>query len=554
LYYLNDNGFPLPDVADNITIRVVDEDGSYIETTIETQSNDVSVTTGLRAATVGAVGNARNVQQSFSLGSGSSALRAAALRASLVVGGAVFLESVTQSYGDEVEGGSVERRLQPNPVPDIRAPSAWPSGLEITLPSGTVYGDAPTIGDGRGYGRDFIIETTAIETVDEIEQIIRAPNTIIERGPYDGYIGENPNGGGEVIIWVIDGYAVAAEQTIEREREEEISDAVEDLNEEREQDNQLDEEEVQNEVNDGPEQVNDGVRNRINIHRIAEGVRILIRTVGPGTIVRIVAEQFQRDDEEDEDESVCGLSSGDIDMSVTADSRRQFVAAPSGYTLFEGQFQETTNPVDVDYRCVDDREAVVQTYADNPNDLSDGTLGENVTVELIRERQNLELRFPPGGFDPNDTATIGPDAIAYDANTGEYVIIEAKTSNSTDAVGIGLLSDAYNGSTQLSDEWIRASITELQQRGQIDSELANDVLNATAAGNVRKEIVFARDNPDAVGRTLTTPQRNDTDISRDSVVGVDRVTIIELQAPTTNQSANAIAYRRAGDAVARARG
>lgn len=189
----------------------------------------------------------------------------------------------------------------------------------------------------------------------------------------------------------------------------------------------------------------------------------------------------------------------------------------------------------VAYRCVDDREAVVQTYAADPTDLTDGSIGENVTVELIQERPSLDLRFPPGGFDSGDTAVIGPDVIAYNTTSGEYLIIEAKTSGSTDAVGIGLLSNAYNGTTQLSDAWIQASITELEDRGQIDPDLADEVLNATATGNVTKEIVFVRDKPDAVGRTLTNPRSNATDISLDDVVGVDRVTIIELQGPVESE-------------------
>lgn len=107
------------------------------------------------------------------------------------------------------------------------------------------------------------------------------------------------------------------------------------------------------------------------------------------------------------------------------------------------------------------RQKISQAYADNPNDFTDGSLGENISVEFVEER-GLELTWPDGGFEEGDASEKGPDLIVYDESEDEWLIIEAKTTTSTDAVGIGLLqTTAYDGDPQLSDEWIENSIESL---------------------------------------------------------------------------------------------
>lgn len=59
------------------------------------------------------------------------------------------------------------------------------------------------------------------------------------------------------------------------------------------------------------------------------------------------------------------------------------------------------------------------------------------------------------------------------------------------------------------------------------------VEDALDEGTVQKEVVFVRDVEGACERTLRQPSSPSTDISNPDVVGVDRVTIVELQAGET---------------------
>ncbi|AUG49490.1 hypothetical protein BVU17_18115 (plasmid) [Haloarcula taiwanensis] len=147
------------------------------------------------------------------------------------------------------------------------------------------------------------------------------------------------------------------------------------------------------------------------------------------------------------------------------------------------------------------------------------------------EERGYEIVWPEGGFDEGDTSEIGPDVIAYDENTGEYVIVEAKTTGSTDAVGISLFNtDAYDGDPQLSEEWIENSIEKLENQGQLDSSTVDELILALDNGNIRQEVVFVRDVEGSSTRTLANPRSDSSDISNKSVIGVDAVTVIDLKA------------------------
>jgi hypothetical protein len=147
------------------------------------------------------------------------------------------------------------------------------------------------------------------------------------------------------------------------------------------------------------------------------------------------------------------------------------------------------------------------------------------------EERGYKIVWPEGGFDEGDASEIGPDVIAYDENTGEYVVVEAKTTGSTDAVGISLFrTDAYDGDPQLSEEWIENSIERFENQGQLDSSTVDQLILALDNGNIRQEVVFVRDIEGSSTRTLTNPRSDSSDISNESVIGVDAVTVIDLQA------------------------
>ncbi|WP_255191835.1 hypothetical protein [Natronobeatus ordinarius] len=217
-------------------------------------------------------------------------------------------------------------------------------------------------------------------------------------------------------------------------------------------------------------------------------------------------------------------------MTVDSTERDQFVAASSEYKAFLGTFERTSNPVETNLLCADDPDAVIQTYADNPSDITDGSLGENISVELVEER-GYEVKWPVDGFDEGDASEIGPDIIAYDSVSDEWLIVEAKTVTSTEAVGKSLLdTDAYDGDAQLHNDWIRNSLEKLESENKIDSELVDQIDTAIATNSITKEVVLVRDVDGASHRTLQEPQSDDTDVSLENVAGVDKVTVVELAA------------------------
>jgi len=337
-------------------------------------------------------------------------------------------------------------------------------------------------------------------------------------GKFDYIIDETGNN--DIVLWIYNGVIVFAQETIQKEEvSEEINEEIDEIDISDEI-----EETIRDDPNEEIEPGNSPVRTLVYT-AVGGSIRIVTHMVGD-QIIDYVADKIGDDD----DDPQCTLNEGDIDMSVQSTETGTFIAAPSGYKSFNGLYEETANPVETELRCVDDRDAVIDTYADDPTDITDGSLGENVSVEFVNER-GLDLEWPEDGFDEGDASEIGPDIIAYDEDANEWLIIEAKTTTSTDAVGIGLLqTDAYDGDPQLSDEWILNSLEELNATDKIDEEFVQDIEDALDQGAVRKEVVLVRDVEGASERTLRQPARPSTDISLPEVVGVDQVTIVELQA------------------------
>jgi len=387
--------------------------------------------------------------------------------------------------------------------------------LPLTLAAGatSVRGDAEYV---AGYGAEYVYETSPLNSPADIDHVLSTAVVAETSEGYDVVIGENPNGDGHIALYILGSTIIGATSvetvgdTIEREKEEDTDqDGSDKIGED--------------DIDDAPGQE--------EWWRLSDRQKLWIRTVGDFVLNLYKASNIydQYSDDDDENDSQCGLNATDINMAVDEQVTGRF-SSSSTYTLFSGEYQKTKNNVATDYYCVHDRDAFVQTYADNPTDLTDGSAGERVSVELMEER-GYEIVWPEGGFDEGDASEIGPDVIAYDENTGEYVIVEAKTTGSTDAVGISLFrTDAYDGDPQLSEEWIENSIERLESQGQLDSSTVDEVILALDNGNIRQEVVFVRDVEASSTRTLANPRSASSDISNKSVIGVDAVTVIDLKA------------------------
>lgn len=131
----------------------------------------------------------------------------------------------------------------------------------------------------------------------------------------------------------------------------------------------------------------------------------------------------------------------------------------------------------------------------------------------MAEDRKLDLA---DGFTKDSATQQGIDLVAYDPDTDEYVLIEAKFTSRGGNVGKGDLSTA-TGDRQMSDDWIDGAIDRIEG-DTIDSDLADKLDTARATGNVRKEMVVVK-NAAKTGKTVT-----------DSItdVGIDRTTVIKI--------------------------
>ncbi len=504
---------------DRVIIRVTDEDGNQVRINHDVTEDqaDVQVLTGSLVASAPARAASRYTLP---------------LRANpYVLGGTAAASGgylvYSETMAGSAEGERLERRIH-QPVPATGEINSWErDGVEITLPSGAEY-DEEVLDRNRRHGWEQIKDLPGINDQEDVGEVIEDGERHPGFGEYDVLLNE------ETALWIHEEtiiFGTEVSQTI-TEEEEEIAEEVEERTEESEKTEKIDREEVKEEIQDGNPHLRDfkGLFDSYT-YQISKAVRVTIQ-YGPSAVYQWHIEI--QDDDEDPDRQ-CALNADDIDMSVDSVSDRSFASAGSEYKEFEGTFEKTKDPVETRLKCAIDPNSVVQTYADDPTDITDGSIGENVSVEFVRERGH-ELKWPEGGFEKGDASEIGPDIIAYDEENDEWVVIEAKTTTSTDAVGIGLLNtDAYDGSPQLSDDWIENSLNELNSNGKLDDGFVSDLEQALDRGNVRKEVVLVRDVNGAGHRTLTEPLGDRTDISIDRVVGVDQVTIVELQATEANQ-------------------
>ncbi|MFC4247614.1 VWA domain-containing protein [Natribaculum luteum] len=503
---------------EQVKITITDDDGNRAAVSHDVDRGVAEATAGVAETTTAAAPLAVGALARPEYAGATTVTTVSASTAAVALGGAAVagtgfaLMAETSGSAD----GEFAREEYIQPVPVTEPLQTWTgSELEILLPNGAEYSEYDPYGN-RGHGWEQIRRLPGITDVNDVDETFNLPGGTQTVGDYEIVIGDT--GENEVILWIYEGVALFAEQTVE---EEEVSEEIsEEVNEEREE--EVSEEEIEETIQDGPDEVLEDPRYKYEIYKLAEkGIHFVIRKAG-GEIVDYTVEQIR------EDTPRCALEEGDVDMSVQSTKHGEFVAAPSGYKAFHGIYEETTNPVETELRCVDNRQAVVQTYADDPADITDGSIGENISVELIKER-GLDLEWPEEGFKEGDESEIGPDIIAYD--DGEWLIIEAKTTTSTKAVGKNLLdTDAYDGDAQLHNDWIRNSLEKLEDEDRIDPELVDQIDTAIATNNVTKEIVLVRDVEGASHRTLRKPRNNDTDISLEDVAGVDRVTIVELAA------------------------
>lgn len=354
--------------------------------------------------------------------------------------------------------------------------------------------------------------------VAEIEHAIENRHEEITAGDEVRYvIGEHPTQSKAIVLRIAGGSIISAE--LAQQEEEAVEDEIEDETDE--------DQEVPVDPVDEIDGEDDRSRTIFNAKLAAKTALRIVSWSLRGWSLYTSLERI------DDMPTECGLSADDIEMTVDSESAGTFDRG-IGYEEFQGQFERTENPVKTELRCALDRESFIEAYSDSPEEFKDGnpdgSSGERISYELMNER-GLDVVWSEDGYSEGDADEKGPDAIAYDEDADEYVIVEAKTTTYTDAVGYSLLSTtAYDGDAQLHNDWIENSLLYLVDNGRIDTELATDVIDEVQNNNTRKEVVFVRDVEESSHRTLTKPKYDSTDISISGTAGVDKVTIIELHA------------------------
>lgn len=80
----------------------------------------------------------------------------------------------------------------------------------IRLPSGAGGYEAPD-GTDREFGRDQLVQLPGITNEnarESVGEILKAPNEVREEGEYTVVVGDNPQGEGEITLWLYDGYVM----------------------------------------------------------------------------------------------------------------------------------------------------------------------------------------------------------------------------------------------------------------------------------------------------------------------------------------------------------
>jgi hypothetical protein len=137
-----------------------------------------------------------------------TALELTAVPLVAVTGAAVYYTPETARSAEikDVKGkASAATPASPEGTVTFPAPEGGTIDQPVKLPSGEYYGN------GRGYGWDIVKRTPGLLDRDDVGQIIEAPNAVREVGPYDVVIGDNPNGKGEIVLWLLEGVVIQAE-------------------------------------------------------------------------------------------------------------------------------------------------------------------------------------------------------------------------------------------------------------------------------------------------------------------------------------------------------
>jgi len=190
---------------DKLKITVTDEIGSQVVIRHDVENGDVAVEAGLAAGT----GVAVSTSPAFSAGPPGWVAVAG------VTVGTVIGVTAMELAAESVEGERAAQEVSFE-VPTTGERASWetPDGLEITLPSGVVNEVVTEEGEyERGFGWEYISETTSLE-VNEIEHAIRNQRNVInENGEVRYIIGEGLSETERVILSIIGGTIVTASQS-----------------------------------------------------------------------------------------------------------------------------------------------------------------------------------------------------------------------------------------------------------------------------------------------------------------------------------------------------
>ena len=125
-----------------------------------------------------------------------------------------------------------------------------------------------------------------------------------------------------------------------------------------------------------------------------------------------------------------------------------------------------------------------------------GRIGEEVVAEDLFKRKGYEVIDPPFDFGSSES---GFDTIARDPQSGKLVIAEVKVRNGdpVEVKDTKAWLKRPNKGKQLSDEWIRATLDDLESKDLTPrhEQFVQNIRDALDSGNVKKEYVAIHDRP-----------------------------------------------------------
>ncbi|USZ71100.1 hypothetical protein [Natronosalvus halobius] len=190
---------------DTVIVTVTDIDGNQLVIEDDRKSGTTKLYAGFAAAGTAGAKTVRATRPVASLGLHGRVAVAVSVGA---VAGGTFAHSLATSTtysGEEVHD------TYPMPVPPTPSEGTWetPEGLEITLPSGAVYEDPMGQGHDRGFGWEYIEETTDL-TVGEIGHAVENAEKVVDDGEVRYIIGDGYSETDRVILSIIGGTIVTA--------------------------------------------------------------------------------------------------------------------------------------------------------------------------------------------------------------------------------------------------------------------------------------------------------------------------------------------------------